>query len=123
MKSEIVTGTTLVRQALRNRNRKLNMAGFAKDLGMTSDRLDAFEQGRVALDPETIQALVVKVLFNGHVEFDSGHDALTLQIITGGLNRHWSAADRSGDAADVQRRSAAGADGIRIAEAKQKRAG
>ena len=49
-----ITGTELVRQALRGRNRKLNMAGFARDLGLASDTLDAFAEGRIGLPPEAM---------------------------------------------------------------------
>jgi hypothetical protein len=42
---------------------------------MSSDRLDAFAEGRLALEPETMQALV-QALWHGHVECDAAHYAL-----------------------------------------------
>ena len=74
--TEINTGTDLVRLALRGRNKKLNLAVMAKDLSMSNERLDAFANGKLTLDAATMQALV-KVLWNGHAEFDVEHDALT----------------------------------------------
>lgn len=58
MTETVVMGTTLVRLALRGRIRKLNMAGFARDLGMSADRLDGFAEGRLDLPPEIVRALV-----------------------------------------------------------------
>jgi hypothetical protein len=52
---------------------------MARDLGMSSDRLDAFAEGRIELAPETVQALV-RTMWNGHVEFDVEHDALRSAI-------------------------------------------
>jgi hypothetical protein len=70
------TGTDLVREALRGRNRKLNLAVMARNLNMSSERLDAFSEGRLALPPDIINA-IVKELWNGHVVFDADADALT----------------------------------------------
>jgi hypothetical protein len=65
-----VTGTDLVREEMRGRNRKLNLARTEKDLGMIFERVEAFVAGRIALDAATIQALV-KLIWHGHVAFDS----------------------------------------------------
>ncbi|UQD70491.1 hypothetical protein JEY40_31710 [Bradyrhizobium japonicum] len=72
---EIVTGTSLVREALRARNRKSNMAGFARDLGIAPDRLEGFAEDKTDLAPETVQA-IVKLLWGGHTELDVEHDLL-----------------------------------------------
>jgi hypothetical protein len=68
--TEPTTGTDLVGQALRRRNRRLNMAGFARDLGIASDRLEAFADGRIGLASETKQA-IVRDIWAGDVEFDA----------------------------------------------------
>jgi hypothetical protein len=70
-----ITGTDLVRQALRGRNKKVNLATTARDLGISSDRLDAFVEGRVTLSPETMQALV-DLIWHGHIALDIEHDML-----------------------------------------------
>lgn len=69
------TGTDLVRAALRGRNRKLNMAGFARDLGMSSDTLDAFANARIELAPEMMQKLV-RTLWGDSTDFDAEANAL-----------------------------------------------
>lgn len=72
---EIVTGTSLVRQALRARSRKSNLAGFARDVGIAADRLEAFAEDKIDLAPETVQA-VVKLMWGGHTELDVERDLL-----------------------------------------------
>lgn len=76
MSTETVTGTDLVREALRGRNKKLNLAVMAKDLSISNERLDAFANGKLTLDAATMQA-VVKVLWNDHVAYDIERDVLT----------------------------------------------
>jgi hypothetical protein len=73
--TEAITGTDLVCQALRGRNRKLNMAGFAREVGISSDRLEAFAEGKIGLAPETVQA-IVRTIWAGDVEFDAERDLL-----------------------------------------------
>jgi hypothetical protein len=75
MSTEITTGTDLVREALRGRNRKLNLAGLARSLGLPADRLENFAEGKVTLPAETMQA-IVKALWGEHTEFDAEADAL-----------------------------------------------
>ena len=58
-------GTDVVRQALRSRNKKLNLANFARDLGMPSGRLDDFAERRTA----AMQGLV-RALWGEHTVFD-----------------------------------------------------
>src|SRR6266436_4057618 len=51
------TGTDVLRQALSVRNRKINIAAMARDLGIANAALDAFAFGQAGLPPETLKAL------------------------------------------------------------------
>ncbi len=61
------TGTDVLRQALSVRNRKINIAAMARDLGIANAALDAFAFGQAGLPPETLKALATH-LFGGLVE-------------------------------------------------------
>jgi hypothetical protein len=70
-----VTGTDLVRAALRGRNHKQNTSGFARDLGLSADTLEQFAEGRVELPAEILQKLV-RALWGDSTDFDAGANAL-----------------------------------------------
>ncbi len=44
--SEPVTGTSSIREALRVRNRKVNLGTMARDLGLATSTLEDFAEGR-----------------------------------------------------------------------------
>jgi hypothetical protein len=73
--SEINNGTDAIREALRQRGFKINTANLARDLGLSSDTLDGFIQGRTKLSPESLQALTLH-LFHGHAEYVPAIDRL-----------------------------------------------
>ena len=75
MSTEIRTGTDAIRQALAVLNKKVNLAGLARDLSLSAAALEAFIYGRASLAPETLKALAVH-LFDGRDEYDMAIDKL-----------------------------------------------
>ena len=69
MSEVITTGTDLIRQMLRVRNKKMNLASLARDLGISSDTLLAFIDGKRSLPIPVLQGLT-KELWNGHAVYD-----------------------------------------------------
>ena len=69
------TGTEIIREALRTRKSKQNFAIVARDLGISSETLLAFCDGKRSLPNAVLQALV-KELWHGHAEFDPVTDRL-----------------------------------------------
>jgi hypothetical protein len=74
MKDKINSGAEVIREALRKRAVKLNMAAVLKELGVPSNLYDAFLAGG-DLPAETKQAFVT-CLFGGHVIYDPATDKL-----------------------------------------------
>jgi hypothetical protein len=72
--STAVTGTDVLRNTLVARNKKINLGGLARDLGLPSSVLDDFIAGRCDLAPQVKQALTAR-LFD-HAEFDPTLDRL-----------------------------------------------
>ena len=68
-------GATVIRQALAARNKKFNIGGLARDLGLSVAALEAFAYGRAGLAPEVLEALA-KVLFDGRATYDPAIDRL-----------------------------------------------
>ena len=75
MSEVITTGTDAIRQMLRVRNKKINLAILARDLGISSDALQAFIDGKRSLPIPVLQGLT-KVLWNGHAVYDPEVDRL-----------------------------------------------
>ena len=75
MSEVITTGTDAIRQMLRVRNKKINLASLARDLGISSDMLDTFIDGKRSLPIPVLQDLT-KVLWNGHAVYDPEVDRL-----------------------------------------------
>jgi hypothetical protein len=68
------TRTDVIRETLRNRNRKLNLGIYARSVGVGIDLLEAFIDGR-----RTLPAAVLHTLAKGlwpHAEFDPQLDVL-----------------------------------------------
>jgi hypothetical protein len=57
------------------RNKKINIGGLARDLGLTGAALEAFAYGHSGLAPEVLEALA-KVLFHGNAAYDPAIDRL-----------------------------------------------
>ena len=75
MSEVITTGTDAIRQMLRVRNKKMNLAILARDLGISSDTLHAFIDGKRSLPIPVLQDLT-KVLWNGDAVYDPEVDRL-----------------------------------------------
>ena len=57
------------------RNKKANIGGLARDLGLSGAALEAFAYGHSGLAPDVLRALAVH-LFDGRAEFDPAIDML-----------------------------------------------
>ena len=75
MSEVITTGTDAIRQMLRVRNKKINLASLARDVGISSDALQAFIDGKRSLPIPVLQGLT-KVLWNGDAVYDPEVDRL-----------------------------------------------
>ena len=75
MSEVIITGTDAIRQMLRVRNKRMNLASLARELGISSDMLDAFIDGKRSLPIPVLQDLTKK-LWNGHAVYDPEVDRL-----------------------------------------------
>ena len=75
MSEAITTGTDLIRQMLRARNKRTNFAILARDLGISSDTLHAFIDAKRSLPIPVLQGLT-KELWNGHAVYDPEVDRL-----------------------------------------------
>jgi hypothetical protein len=56
-------------------NKKVNIAGLARDLSLSARALEAFAYGHASLAPEALKALTVH-LFHGCAEYDPAIDML-----------------------------------------------
>ena len=75
MRSTEITGTDLLRQAVRSRNSKLNLAIFGRDLQLTGDQVHAFIFNKVDLTPDQKRSLA-NYLWAGHTAWDETTDRL-----------------------------------------------
>src|SRR5262245_18912766 len=75
MSEGMTTGTDAIRQMLRVRNKRMNLAILARDLGIPSGTLDAFIDGKRSLPIPVLQGLTEE-LWNGHAVYDPGVDQL-----------------------------------------------
>ena len=75
MSEGIATGTDVIREMLRVRNKRTNLAILARDLGISSDTLHAFIDGKRSLPIPVLQGLT-KELWNGHAVYDPEVDRL-----------------------------------------------
>ena len=75
MSEVITTGTDAIRQMLRVRNKRINLASLARELGISSDTLHAFIDGKRSLPIPVLQDLTKK-LWNGHAVYDPEVDRL-----------------------------------------------
>ena len=75
MSEVITTGTDAIRQMLRVRIKKMNLAILARDLGISSDALQAFIDGKRSLPIPVLQELT-KILWNGDAVYDPEVDRL-----------------------------------------------
>jgi len=75
MSEVITTGTDAIRQMLRVRIKTMNLAILARDLGISSDALQAFIDGKRSLPIPVLQDLT-KVLWNGDAVYDPETDRL-----------------------------------------------
>jgi len=73
---EPTTGTEIVRAALKNFNRKCNMAGAAQELGVTVGTLEDFAAGRRQTLPVELMKKLVERLWHGHHTYNAEFDAL-----------------------------------------------
>jgi len=69
------SGIAIMRQALGARNRKMNLAGMARDLGVASTSLEAFATGDAKLAPGVLVKLAERI-WNGHLKYDVATDAM-----------------------------------------------
>ncbi len=61
-----ITGTALIRQALRMKNRKINFGTMARDLGMVTSTLEDFAENRLqTLLPDSLQKITSYIWSNG----------------------------------------------------------
>jgi len=75
MRSNEDSGAEVIRQVLAGRNKKANIGGLARDLGLSIAALEAFMYGRSGLAPEVLDALT-KILFDGNAAYDPAIDML-----------------------------------------------
>jgi DNA-binding phage protein len=75
MNEVITTGTDVIRQMLRVRNKKMNLASLARDVGISSDTLLAFTDGKRSLPIPVLQGLT-KVFWNEYAVYDPEVDRL-----------------------------------------------
>ena len=75
MSQGIATGTDVIREMLRVRNKRTNFAILARDLGLSSNTLDAFIDAKRSLPIPVLQGLT-KELWNGHAVYDPEVDRL-----------------------------------------------
>jgi len=69
------SGTEEIRRALYSRNKKVNLAGLARDLGVPSSALEDFIRGRDTLAADILQALATYV-WGGAAEYVPAIDKL-----------------------------------------------
>ena len=70
-----ITGTDNIRAALNARMIKNNTANMARDLGITSEALDAFARGTTTLPNDKLQTLTLD-LWHGFLVYDPERDVL-----------------------------------------------
>jgi transcriptional regulator with XRE-family HTH domain len=75
MTIEIKTGTDVLRAAVHARNKGTNLAGMARDLGLSASNLEAFAAGKSNLPPAMLKKLC-DWLFAGNTEYDETIDRL-----------------------------------------------
>jgi hypothetical protein len=73
--ADATTGTMLLRQTLRNRNRKMHLAKWARDLNVGTGTLEAFAEQGCPLSDAAKDALT-KMLFGDSASFDPVTDRL-----------------------------------------------
>jgi hypothetical protein len=73
--SDATTGTMLLRQAVANRNRKMHLAKWARDLDVGVGTLEDFAERSGPLPDGTKDALA-KMLFGDHVSYDAERNLL-----------------------------------------------
>jgi len=69
------TGVDVIRDALRVRNKRTNLATLARDIGISSSELDSFLTNRLKLAPTILHKLTA-YLFGGNAEYDATLDRL-----------------------------------------------
>jgi hypothetical protein len=75
MNEVITTGTDVIRQKLRVRNKRMNLASLARELGITLDTLLGLADGKRSLPIPVLQDLTKK-LWNGDTVYDAEVDRL-----------------------------------------------
>jgi hypothetical protein len=79
MPDEIVTGTEILRRAVRARNVKMNLSRLAGEIGIATDTLEQFATGKVTLLPATLNDLA-REIFAGNAVYDETIDRLRSAI-------------------------------------------
>ena len=102
MSEVITTGTDVIRQMLRVLNKKMNLAILARDLGISSDALQAFIDGQRSLPIPVLQGLTKKLW--GHAVYDPELDRLR-PARQEPAKPLWCAAEPDDPVADLHRRS------------------
>ena len=64
------TGTDVIREALRVRNRKSNLIAIARDIQVSPHLLDSFIERKASLSPDILRKLTTE-LWGGQAEFDA----------------------------------------------------
>ena len=80
--NEQVTGTSIIRAALRARNRKINLSTMARDLDMQITLLEDFAEGRAkTLAPDLLRKITTYIWTNG-TRYNAEADALESNNVT-----------------------------------------
>jgi hypothetical protein len=67
-----IKGVDVIRQKLINSNRKLNMAGFASDVGLAPHQVSAFMEGRAVPPVAALRAMAKRFWSNAEYDVESG---------------------------------------------------
>ncbi|WOH47618.1 hypothetical protein [Bradyrhizobium sp. sBnM-33] len=73
--TEIITGTDAIRQALKARSKDSRAVNIARDVGISSQLLNNFLDGKNNLSPEILNALTTEI-WHGHALYDAETDRL-----------------------------------------------
>jgi hypothetical protein len=93
--SDTTTGTEVLRQAMAGRNKKLNLANWARDLGIANETLHSFIAGSDNLSAE-VKTELARRLFGDSASFNAETDRLVrakTEAVSIGPGPVWSLGD------------------------------
>ncbi len=76
MTEKSITGTHVLREAIRVKVATLRYAGLARDLGIAPDSLERFAENKLTFPPETLDAIAKEIFGSNNVRYDADRDVV-----------------------------------------------